>query len=110
MNFGIPFLGAFSNNEWKVIKSLESGPFLLVALYGFNGVKKHSNSEGWEKYECYFNLTLMFKGLGNNPALRTEILRAIDSKTIDPKLIQSWFNNGICEAYFESEEKMIDFY
>lgn len=110
MTFGIPYLSAFSNNKWKVIHRLESGPFLLVSLYGYNGEKKHINSEGWEKYECYFELTLMFRGLNNNLSLRSEILKVVDSKMIDTTVIQSWFNNGMCEAYFDYEEKMIDCY
>lgn len=112
MNTGIPFLGAFADDKWTVIKFLNSGPFILAELYASNGVRKHSNSEGWEKYNCYFRLTLFFRGLTSNPNpnLYSQVLHELATKQIKPETISSWYNSGICEAFNEYEEEMIDCY
>lgn len=110
MNTGIPFLGVFADDKWTVIKFLNSGPFILAELYASNGIRKHSNSEGWEKYNCSFRLTLFFRGLNSNPTLYNQVLRELATKQINPENISSWYNSGICEAFSEYEEEMIDWY
>lgn len=111
MKPGIPaFTGISSGNKWEVLQFCKADPFILVHLLGYNGEERHKNSEGWEKYEIYFHLTLLFKDLHRLSVKPWDIEKIIESKSIDSSTIFQWYNELLCEAYYDIEERLIDFY
>lgn len=99
----------FGSNYWTLKGYFTAGPFTLISLQNFKGERTHRNSEGWEKYELYDNLTLLITdGDGYNLSVLKRTLE--DNKRITDEILRPLMDNFQYVSNVTEDEVLIDCY